>query len=202
MQEASPSHVDDCDATVANAAPARVRRGVVLFVGLTRRALGRPRGCLGGLLHAWDAAHCSLCFGLRARPFENGLELRDQTSQTHSPYTQECVCEVCSRSSKPFSRSATQKFCTVTHGGDRGDRRGAVAARVTKTERQPPDIMAGPSSSIHPLPFLARGPTGKAVLALEVRSRTLHGHAPWTRTALRVCSAVASAANLNVISLS
>ena len=55
-----------------------------------------------------------------------------------------------------------------------------VAARTTKTERQPPDIMAGPSSSMHPPPTLARRPTGKAVLALEVRSRTLHGHAPWT----------------------
>ena len=85
-------------------------------------------------------------------------------------------------SSKPFSRSATRKFCTVTHGGDRGDRRGAVAARATKAERQSPNIMAVPSSSIHPLPSLARGPTGKAVLALEVRTRTLHGHAPWTRS--------------------
>ena len=112
----------------------------------------------------------------------NALELRDQTSQTHSPHTQECVCEVCSRNSKALKSSGAQKSCTVTHGGDRGDRRGAVAARVTKTERQPPDIMAGPSRSIHSLPSLARGPTGKAVLALEVRTRTLHGHAPWTRT--------------------
>ena len=33
--------------------------------------------------------------------------------------------------------------------------------------------MAGPSSSIHPPPTLTRGPTRKAVLTLEVRSRTL-----------------------------
>ena len=47
---------------------------------------------------------------------------------------------------------SNHKFCTVTHGGDRGDRRGAVAARVTKAERQPPDIKVtlrvGPSLSL------------------------------------------------------
>ena len=44
---------------------------------------------------------------------------------------------------------------------------------MAQTERQLPCIEAGASSSIHPLPVLARGSTGKAVLALEVRSRTL-----------------------------
>ena len=48
-----------------------------------------------------------------------------------------------------------------------------VAALVTKSERQPPNIMVVSSISMHPPPTLARGPTGKAVLALEVRSRTL-----------------------------
>ena len=63
-----------------------------------------------------------------------------------------------------------------------------VAARATKTERRRPVIKAGASTimfyrSMHTPPTLARGPTGKAVLALEVRSHTsrrLHGHAPWT----------------------
>ena len=64
--------------------------------------------------------------------------------------------------------------------GDRGDRRGAVAVREAYTEIQRPGFRAGTSSSIHTLPPLARGPTGKAVLALEVRTRTLRGHAPWT----------------------
>ena len=49
-----------------------------------------------------------------------------------------------------------------------------VAALVTKSERQPPNIMVVPSISMHPPPTLARRPTGKAVLALEVRSRALH----------------------------
>ena len=73
-------------------------------------------------------------------------------------------------------------FWPVGDRGDRGDRRGTVAVREAYTERQQPGFRAGTSSSIHPLPPLARGPTGKAVLALEVCIRTLHGHAPWTRT--------------------
>ena len=59
--------------------------------------------------------------------------------------------------------------------------RHAVASRAAQSERQPPDIMAGPLSSIHPPPTLARGATGKAVLALEVRSRTLQ-IAAWAET--------------------
>ena len=144
-----------------------------------------------GLLHLWNAATRHKIFRERnlalrrdfcAPLLSNALELRNQTSQEHSGDPSECAGEVCSRNSKALKSSGAQKSCTVTHGGDRGDRRGAVAARVTKTERQPPDIMAGPSRSIHSLPSLARGPTGKAVLALEVRSRTLHGHAAWTQS--------------------
>ena len=85
-------------------------------------------------------------------------------------------------SSKGFKNGGTQKFSTVTRRGDRGDRRGAVAVREAYTEIQRPGFRAGTSSSIHTLPPLARGPTGKAVLALEVRTRTLRGHTPWTRT--------------------
>ena len=48
-----------------------------------------------------------------------------------------------------------------------------VAARATKTERRRPVFKAGASCSMHAPPTLARGTTGKAVLALEVRSRTL-----------------------------
>ena len=139
--------------------------------------------------------------------FSNALELRDQTSPMHSGVGRECIGEVCSRNSKTLKSSGTQKFLPMSHRHarrDRGDRQGAVAARATKTERQPPDIMAVPSSSIHSPPTLTRRPTGKAVLALEVRSRTLHapracrvdrGHAVG-------CSAAASAAYLNVISVS
>ena len=115
----------------------------------------------------------------------NALELRNQTSQAHSGDPSECAGEVCSRNSKALKSSGAQKFLPMSHRHarrDHGDRRGAVAAGTTEIDRQPPDIMAVPSSSIHQLPSLARGPTGKAVLALEVRSRTLHGHAAWTRS--------------------
>ena len=60
-----------------------------------------------------------------------------------------------------------------------------VAALVTKSERLPPNIMVVPSISMHPPPTLAGRPTGKAVLALLVRSRRLHGHAPWPRSGAR-----------------
>ena len=84
------------------------------------------------------------------------------------------------RSSKPLSSCAAHKFLHRCHRGDRGDRRGAVALRGAYTKRQRPGFRAGASSSMHPPPTLAMRPTGKAVLALEVRSRTPHGHAPWT----------------------
>ena len=60
-----------------------------------------------------------------------------------------------------------------------------VAALVTKSERLPPNIMVVPSISMHPPPTLAGRPTGKAVLALLVRSRRLDGHAPWPRSGAR-----------------
>ena len=116
---------------------------------------------------------------------ENGLELRDQTWQKHSSYTQECFCEVCLRSSKPFSNGRGHKFSHRRHAHAPRARDTPVAARMTKTERRRPVFKAGPSTSIHPPPTLTRGPTGKAVLALEVRSRTLHGHAPWPRSGAR-----------------
>ena len=115
----------------------------------------------------------------------NALELRNETSPAHSGDPSECAGEVCSRNSKALKMSGRRKFLPMSHRHarrDRGDRRGAVAARMTKTERRRPVIKVGPSGSIHPPPTLTRGPTGKAVLALEVRSRTLHGHAAWTRS--------------------
>ena len=120
----------------------------------------------------------------------NGVSNRVTIAEMEAAYGTPCTARSATRclffnSSKPFSRKGTQKFCTVTRfgdRGDRGDRRGTVAVREAYTERQQPGFRAGTSSSIHPLPPLARGPTGKAVLALEVCIRTLHGHAPWTRT--------------------
>ena len=111
---------------------------------------------------------------------ENGFELREQSSQTHSWVCGECVCEVCSRNSKALKIGGTHKFLHRRHAHAPRARDTPVAARMTKTERRRPVIKVVPSSSIHPPPTLTRGPTGKAVLALEVRSRTLHGHAAWT----------------------
>ena len=127
-------------------------------------------------------SHLALRRNLCVPLFSNALELRDQTSQTHSGVGRECVCEVCSRSSKPFSNGRGRKFLHRRHAHAPRARDTPVAARMTKTERQCPVIKVGPSSSIHPPPTLTRGPTGKAVLALQVRSRTLHGHAAWTRS--------------------
>ena len=103
-----------------------------------------------------------------------------KTQLEHSGVGRECIGEVCSRNSKALKSSGTQKCLPMSRFRTSQARDTPVAALVTKTERQPPNIMAGPSISMHPPPTLARRPTGKAVLALEVRSRTLHGHAPWT----------------------
>ena len=75
--------------------------------------------------------------------------------------------------SKPFKSSAARKFLHRCHGRASRARETPVAACMTKAERQPPAIKAGTSSSMHPPPTLARGPTGKAVMAFEMRSRTL-----------------------------
>ena len=139
---------------------------------------------MGGSPRVTDRSLCdtplrrNLCVPL----FSNALELRDQTSQTHSGVGRECVCEVCSRNSKALKSSGTHKFLHRRHTHAPRARDTPVAARMTKTERRRPVIKVVPSSSIHPPPTLTRGPTGKAVLALEVRSRTLHGHAAWTRS--------------------
>ena len=84
------------------------------------------------------------------------------------------------KNSKRFKSSRARKCLPMSRFRTSQARDTPVAALVTKSERQPPNIMVVPSISMHPLPTLARRPTGKAVLALEVRSRTLHGHAPWT----------------------
>ncbi len=75
--------------------------------------------------------------------------------------------------SKPFSRKSSRQFLPTSRFRTSRARDTPVESRAAQSERQPPDIMAGPLSSIHPPPTLARGATGKAVLALEVRSRTL-----------------------------
>ena len=54
------------------------------------------------------------------------------------------------------------------------------------------DIKAGPSSLIHSPSTMARGATRKAVLALEVRSRELHGQSGMHRERVG-CSAAALA---------
>ena len=71
-----------------------------------------------------------------------------------------------------------QRFLPMSRFGTSQARDTPVAALVPKSERLPPNIMVVPSISMHPPPTLAGRPTGKAVLALLVRSRRLHGHAP------------------------
>ena len=89
---------------------------------------------------------------------------------------------------------AFDKYLHRRHARTTSARDTPVAAHVTKAERQPPVIKAGTSSSMHPPPTLARGPTGKAVLALVVRSRTLT-YALWACPVDAVgCTAAALAA--------
>ena len=77
------------------------------------------------------------------------------------------------KNSKRFKSSRARKCLPMSRFRTSQARDTPVAALVTKSERQPPNIMVVPSNSMHPPPTLARRPTGKAVLALEVRSRTL-----------------------------
>ena len=86
---------------------------------------------------------------------------------------------------------SSQKFLHRRHARTPCARDTPVAACMTKTESRSPIVKAGPSSYIYHPPSLARGPTGKAVLVFERRSRTLP-YAP------RACSVVAPMANLNM----
>ena len=89
---------------------------------------------------------------------------------------------------------AFDKYLHRRHARTTSARDTPVAAHVTKAERQPPVIKAGTSRSMNPPPTLARGPTGKAVLALVVRSRTLT-YALWACPVDAVgCTAAALAA--------
>ena len=89
---------------------------------------------------------------------------------------------------------AFDKYLHRRHARTTSARDTPVAACMTKTERQPPVTKAGPSSLMHPPPTLAMGPTGKAILALVVRSRTLT-YAPWACPVDAVgCTAAALAA--------
>ena len=89
---------------------------------------------------------------------------------------------------------AFDKYLHRRHARTTSARDTPVAAHVTKAERQPPVIKAGTSRSMDLPPTLARGPTGKAILALVVRSRTLT-YAPWACPVDAVgCTAAALAA--------
>ena len=87
--------------------------------------------------------------------------------------------------SKRCKSSWGHKFLPIDSRGDHGDRRGAVAAIEAEPGRCWPVFKASLRSSIHPPPTLARGQPRKSVLALLVRSRRLHGHAPWPRSGAR-----------------
>ena len=129
------------------------------------------RRASAGLLHPWEGHHqCQIVhFGTHHC---GGTPLSAQISGF--PH-----------SSKPFKNGGAQKFLHRRHARAPRARDTPVATRMTKTERRPPVIEAVPSSSIHPPPTLARGQPRKAVLSLLVRSRRLHGHAPWPRSSAR-----------------
>ena len=91
-----------------------------------------------GLLHLWEGHHqCQIVHSVTPTAAKlvgtfsrERLGVIEKETYCGTPRNlRSAAVYLFSCSSKPFSRKGTQKFSTMSHLGDRGDRRGAVAAR-------------------------------------------------------------------------